>query len=383
MTKPDISDDTSHNPHRATFDKSLTSLWPLSLPPIPDDTLSRCATTHSSIPLENTESKYRYERLAFVGEGILFSFVTSLLQDIFPDIDRESASILRTKLISPPILSSISLHYFLPSRVIISRHILEPTRKSIKATSEMFQAYLGGLFYAYELRYIDTIILDEDEGKINPALRERNINRTGDQENVVCTEEEGRQSKKRKISNDSEKILDEVEMQYHHTSAQAQAYTKIQPLLLGILSELSKRTYDPDENEHRKLLEMSENSKGELHILLGKNKLPMPLYTQDKVLPEPVQTQGQEGTFDSNGGGRTSKVSNASGGRNEKGLKWKVGCIIVLPDDEIFIREEGIAQNSKDAGNIAAYLALKKLREMMLDRGKRWKGKEGEISEKD
>ncbi|WWD06492.1 hypothetical protein V865_004582 [Kwoniella europaea PYCC6329] len=364
MTKSDISDDIAYNPYRSTITKSLSSQWP-RLPTIEKQQLKSYVATHSSIPLSDIDSRYRYERLAFVGEGMLFSFVTSLIQDLFPGIDRESASIFRSKLLSPPVLSSISIYYSLPSKAIISRHILEATRNSIKATSEMFEAYLGGLFYSYEKHF--------REEMIDPALTrntERIYKSSVGEEQGEDTKDE-KKNKKRKLSNNT--FQNSQESQSHsyvnYCSAQSYAYDQIQPFLLPIFTSLAKELYDPNECEHKKLLGLSENSKGELHILLGKNKLPMPIYAQDKVLPSDES---------SNEGGAGSSNGSHKVGRSKRGLKWKVSCIIVLPEQDIFIREEGMASNSKDAGNIAAYLALKKLREIMLDQGKKGEEKGGE-----
>ncbi|OCF72468.1 hypothetical protein I204_06847 [Kwoniella mangroviensis CBS 8886] len=355
MTKSDISDDIAHNPHRSTITKSLILQWP-RLPAIEDAQFKSYATTHSSIPLSDIDSRYRYERLAFVGEGILFSFITSLLQDLFPDIDRESASTLRSKLLSPPGLSSVSIHYSLPSKVIISRHILESTRNSIKATSEMFEAYLGGLFYSYEKHFQEEMM---DPALIQNTERIHKSN-AGEEQGDNTKDDKKNKKKKRKLNNDTLENSRENQLPSYnnHSSAQSYAYAQIEPFLLPIFASLAKELYDPNECEHKRLLALSENSKGELHILLGQNKLPMPIYTQDKVLP-PDEPNNE-------GGSESRKVR-----KSERGLKWKISCIIVLPEQEIFIREEGIASNSKDAGNIAAYLALKKLREIMLDQGKK------------
>ncbi|WVQ64157.1 uncharacterized protein L199_002319 [Kwoniella botswanensis] len=371
MTKSDISDDIAYNPYRSTITKSLSLQWP-RLPKIENEQLKSYATTHSSIPLSDIDSRYRYERLAFVGEGILFSFVTSLIQDLFPGIDRESASI--SYLRYPPFQDSLStcpLIHFHPLLATFqgdNQYILEPTRNSIKATSEMFEAYLGGLFYSYEKHF--------QEGMIDPALT-RNTERihgssVGEEQGQDT--KDGKMNKKRKLNDAT--FQNSQASQSHScvncSSAQSDADAQIQPFLLPIFTSLAKKLYDPNECEHKKLLALSQNSKGELHILLGKNKLPMPIYTQDKVLPsDESSNEGGAGSGDGSPLQNSSSIYKCLSALREVLKIWWVTDIIsgLLH----YSREDGVASNLKDAGNIAAYLALKNFREIMLDQGKKGK----------
>ncbi|WWC64195.1 uncharacterized protein I303_106803 [Kwoniella dejecticola CBS 10117] len=153
--KSNSLDDIGNNPFTAIVDK-IADLP--KLPAIKDEALLKAATTHPSIPLgDDIAAKYSYERLSFSGEGVLFTFITSLIQDTvreaFRDIDAESAATLRSRLTSPPVLSAISIHYDLPKKLIISRHLTEMTCRSIKSTADMFTAYLGGLFYSLEREF--------------------------------------------------------------------------------------------------------------------------------------------------------------------------------------------------------------------------------------
>ncbi|WRT68882.1 uncharacterized protein IL334_005863 [Kwoniella shivajii] len=348
MAKQDTSDDVTRNPYRGIFNDIKASEWPF-LPPMKDDQLRKAATTHTSVVSTIDNNQYRYERLVFIGEGVLFSFITLLLQDIYPDINRESASILRGKLLSPPILSAISIHYDIPSMVISSRHVVEINKKSIKATAEMFQSYLGGLFYSYEKEYYSMY----DENKIDPVLKEK-IHSQGNQPQEYPYEGSQKKNNKRRLEHGSTKPTD-VQIQ---VQAQASAYMQITPFLPQLFQPIAMSIYDPTEISFREILSTSKDAKAELHMVLSQNQLPMPTYSEDPVLPPVDQRKG------------------------DQGLRWKVSCKAKGPNGGVTVKEEAIAQNKKDAGNIAAYLVLQKIRVVIArERGRNQEtDREGAVS---
>ncbi|WWC73260.1 uncharacterized protein I206_107226 [Kwoniella pini CBS 10737] len=346
MPKSDFEDDIINNSYQATIDKLD------NLPRLPDTTnelIKKSAMTHPSVPLgSGINPKYRYDKLAFSGEGIIFTFITALLQDLYPEIDKESASALRTKLTSPSLFSALSVYYNLPKEMTISRHLQDKVCHSIKSTSEMFVAHLGGLYYAYEKEHLDASNGERLVGSTDGTQKKQSSQDKDKSKKKKLNTGIARPALKSRDTNIADELIQAESNEVNHIQASSQSYIQLIPFLKAVFLPLAQALHDPTEDENRRLKAMSEGSKAELHLLLGRDKMQMPIYTQDKILPED--------------------------GKGESGLNWRVRCTVIFPHQQIIIREEGIAPNSKDASNIAAYLALQKVREIKGNSGKRKRG---------
>ncbi|WWD21018.1 hypothetical protein CI109_105499 [Kwoniella shandongensis] len=303
-----LDDDINSNYALVLLDEIDNFNWP-PLPPITDDTLRRAAFTHksalSSAPANDETS---YEKLAHVGDSLLGVFVTILLQGLYPAAKKDVATNLRAKLVNRNINSAISEHYLLPSRVITGRAVGGTLRASIKETGEIFEAYLGALFYSY--------------------IKDNTTHTEGkhylDQEDSMTTK-------------------------FGFTSY-GQAFDKFGQFLEPLFTPLAKALYDPNEIDRQELLELSEGAKGELHTLLSMMRLPIPGYETERFWPSWISHSERRG---------------------EHGMMWKSKVRVRLRDGQLF-DGEGIGQNAKEAGNIAAYLAMQKIKSATGGSRRRW-----------
>ncbi|KAK8843456.1 hypothetical protein IAR55_007113 [Kwoniella newhampshirensis] len=292
--------------------------WP-PLPPITDPALRKAAITHKSaynvVPVGVAGEFVNYEKSAHVGDALLHLFVTCLLQDMYPSADKHMATDLRAKLVNRHINSAISIHYLLPEQVITGRSVGPALRASIKETGEMFEAHLGGLFYYY-------VRCDHNPG-FNSA-----------QQTPPCWRSSDTDEQDTKEGNVVPGIATRM-------ISHGQAFDGLCKFLGPLFTSLAQALYDPTEINRQKLLELSVEGKSELHTLLSMRRVPIPTCETERVWPDWMMER-----------------------KGEHGMIWRSRVRVVWQNGQIF-EEEGVGQNTKEAGNIAAYLVLQQIKAVM------------------
>ncbi|WVQ85076.1 hypothetical protein IAT38_007240 [Cryptococcus sp. DSM 104549] len=130
------------------------------LPPIKDEELYRMVITHTSLnqltrrgamslrrPTEGEERSWDYERLEHVGDGLLESIASGIIQDLYPWLRQGAAAIIRDHLVSNQSLAQISLMYALPSMIVCDPSSTRDVRTSEKTQASVLEAYIAGVFY--------------------------------------------------------------------------------------------------------------------------------------------------------------------------------------------------------------------------------------------
>lgn len=126
----------------------------MELPPLPtiDDDLAQVVFTHSSLlakPHRPTaldgDITMDWEKLEFIGDGLLGFFINSLLHSLFPSQPEGTATILKAQLVRNSLLAQISQLYKLPDR--IRSPAASVVSQSTKAQASVFEAYVAGVYY--------------------------------------------------------------------------------------------------------------------------------------------------------------------------------------------------------------------------------------------
>ncbi|KAK4685114.1 hypothetical protein P7C73_g5043, partial [Tremellales sp. Uapishka_1] len=133
-----------------------------AIPPLPrigDPDLERTAASHTSLHGANRrgnslvqtpgQCSANYEKLEHVGDSILGSVVTCLLQDLMPDLNPGPATMLKSHLVNNNTLAQIAVRYGLPNRLLASSGSLAVTRTQTKTQASLFEAYVAASYYAF------------------------------------------------------------------------------------------------------------------------------------------------------------------------------------------------------------------------------------------
>ncbi|WRT67918.1 uncharacterized protein IL334_004892 [Kwoniella shivajii] len=135
------------------------------LPPLPailDQSLYDQVITHVSIqqltrrsvmafakPEEGYERATDYERLEHVGDGLLESIATGIIQDLYPWLRQGGAAIIRDYLVSNQTLAQLSKFYKLPLLIIADYDSVERVQASEKIQASVLEAWIAGVFYSF------------------------------------------------------------------------------------------------------------------------------------------------------------------------------------------------------------------------------------------
>ncbi|ORX38928.1 ribonuclease III domain-containing protein [Kockovaella imperatae] len=129
------------------------------IPPIDNPKYADIVFTHSSarsqqhssssFDLTSGAADLDNEKLEHVGDGILGAFITFLLNELYPDLVVGSATLLKSRLVSNATNAQLSLHYGLPKHLRAAHAAALPLRNQPNVQADLFEAYIGGLFYSY------------------------------------------------------------------------------------------------------------------------------------------------------------------------------------------------------------------------------------------
>ncbi|WVF68965.1 hypothetical protein IAT40_003739 [Kwoniella sp. CBS 6097] len=155
------------------YQASNNPLFSFTLPPLPlfpipilpqinDKKIYNTVTSYSSLqglnrrgimaltpPEEGWEVAVDYERLEHVGDGLLESIASGLIQDLYPWLRQGGAAIIRDYLVSNATLAQISVFYHLPSLLRADSSSIEEVKKSEKVQASLLEAWIAGVFYDY------------------------------------------------------------------------------------------------------------------------------------------------------------------------------------------------------------------------------------------
>ncbi|WWC88522.1 uncharacterized protein L201_003433 [Kwoniella dendrophila CBS 6074] len=150
------------------------------LPYIKDKELFEQVITHVSIkqltrrsvmalakPTEEHEKANDYERLEHVGDGLLESIATGIIQDLYPWLRQGGAAIIRDHLFSNQTLAQISVLYNIPSIIKADFSSVEHVRSSEKIQASVLEAWIAGIFYSFLQHGEGGYISIDGEGEIS------------------------------------------------------------------------------------------------------------------------------------------------------------------------------------------------------------------------
>ncbi|OCF72467.1 hypothetical protein I204_06846 [Kwoniella mangroviensis CBS 8886] len=284
--------------------------WP-DLPPISDAALQRLSLTHKSIG--SIASKEGYEMLAHVGDAILLAvnveefFITCLLRDLFPKANKGDITELRSRLVDREMNCQIAEHYELPSNVKAGKGVAETLQDSIRQKGELWEAYLGALFYSYVKEF------DRHESETTMNIASLSI---GGHSGVTSPTDNHH-----------------VHIQFH-----GRAFDSLVPFLEALYIPFARSVVDPGMKHQKDLLDIASRSKSKAELQEMK---------QREQIRELVYNKGMEN-------GKPTPVKDEDG-NDRKGSLFRATCEVIM-NDGIILFGEGIAKNYKDAETIAAYM---------------------------
>ncbi|KLT44472.1 ribonuclease III [Cutaneotrichosporon oleaginosum] len=129
-----------------------------SLPPIADKALRLSATTHSSYHqtprnAQSLDLDYQlpedYEKLEHIGDSVLGTLVTLLLQDLYPNLPAGSTTMLKAHLVKNETLAQISVRQDLMSQLRAAPSAVYTVRGQIKAQASVFEAHIAAVFFDF------------------------------------------------------------------------------------------------------------------------------------------------------------------------------------------------------------------------------------------
>ncbi|KAK6904549.1 hypothetical protein I203_105365 [Kwoniella mangroviensis CBS 8507] len=284
--------------------------WP-DLPPISDAALQRLSLTHKSIG--SIASKEGYEMLAHVGDAILLAvnveefFITCLLRDLFPKANKGDITELRSRLVDREMNCQIAEHYELPSNVKAGKGVSETLQDSIRQKGELWEAYLGALFYSYVKKF------DRQETETTMNIASLSI---GGHSSVTSPTDNHH---------------------YSHIQFHGRAFDSLVPFLEAPYIPFARNVVDPGMKHQKDLLDIASRSKSKAELQEMKQK---------EQIRELVDNKGKE-----NGKPTLVKDEDGNGGKD----KFKATCEVTM-NDGIILFGEGFGRNYKDAETIAAYM---------------------------
>ncbi|WVQ96481.1 hypothetical protein IAU59_003586 [Kwoniella sp. CBS 9459] len=190
-------------PNNPLFAYALPRLPSFPIPPLPhihDKALYTTVISHTSLqglnrrgimsltpPEEGWEIARDYERLEHVGDGLLESIASGLIQDLYPWLRQGGAAIIRDYLVSNATLAQISTFYHLPSLLRADPSSIEDVRRSEKVQASIFEAWIAGVFYDYLLGngYSDAVA--EECGPDDDEVKETDQEEGDEEDNEVPT----------------------------------------------------------------------------------------------------------------------------------------------------------------------------------------------------
>ena len=165
---------TPHSLANAVMTSWISSIDLPPLPPLENAKYADIVFTHSSfnakiksassLNLVPGDADMDNEKMEHVGDGLLGatspriqdgaltkqgSFVTRLLNEMFPDLKVGAATALKARLVSNPTNALVSSHYGLPSRLRADPSAILPLRATESIQANLLEAYIAGLFYSY------------------------------------------------------------------------------------------------------------------------------------------------------------------------------------------------------------------------------------------
>ncbi|WWC70904.1 uncharacterized protein I206_104856 [Kwoniella pini CBS 10737] len=172
----------SENGNNSLFSFVLPPLPKFPLPPLPnikDQHLYRQVITHVSVqqlnrrsvmalakPDDDHEKAVDYEKLEHVGDGLLESIASGLINDMYPWLRQGGAAIIRDHLVSNATLAQISVFYNLPQLINAREESLEYVRSSEKIQASVLEAWIAGVFYSYLSHGPGSHLFIDEEGVI-------------------------------------------------------------------------------------------------------------------------------------------------------------------------------------------------------------------------
>ncbi|WWC62738.1 uncharacterized protein I303_105335 [Kwoniella dejecticola CBS 10117] len=156
------------------------------LPNIQDKGLFKQVTTHVSVqqlnrrgvmalakPDEDLVQAVDYEKLEHVGDGLLESIASGLIQDLYPWLRHGGAAIMRDHLVSNATLAQLSIFYNLPLLINAREESLEYVRSSEKIQASVLEAWIAGVFYDFLQSGEGGYLIIDEEGDIEYQQRDR------------------------------------------------------------------------------------------------------------------------------------------------------------------------------------------------------------------
>ncbi|WVR09213.1 hypothetical protein IAU60_006275 [Kwoniella sp. DSM 27419] len=298
-------------PSDAPPKSALVLLDKFTYPPLPeitDDQLRETVFTHVSAVYTLSNGKTTgesYKKLAHIGDSLLSTFITCLLQARKPEAKPGAASDLRTKLVNGQVNTRISIAYGLPARVRTARVVHGTYGLSDIEHGEVWEAYIAGLFYSY-VKQIESSVTGSSQGDLQGQFK----------------------------PSSGGGIMDEM-------VSHGQAFGRLGAFLAKLHTPLAEALYDPYLNMLEDLAEHSTGCKSELYAYTGKLHLSPPVYSNppQRIWPYWINEQDRKGTH---------------------GMVFGTTCSITLRDGTV-ISHQGINRDSRKAGDIAALMVLREL----------------------
>ncbi|KAG7726629.1 hypothetical protein KL948_004611 [Ogataea haglerorum] len=162
------------------------------IPPLPriEDpvTEARVFTHRSAVSNINHLSKKEIlesnnERLEFLGDSIINALVTQILFERYPSYDEGELSILRSQLVCNSSLGQFSEKYGFPEKLVVNFAKDAAFQKGKhKIYSDVFEAYVGGLYVDSNYSNLDTIkkwldqLITPQLSKLTERFNQKNLN---------------------------------------------------------------------------------------------------------------------------------------------------------------------------------------------------------------
>ncbi|WVQ93368.1 hypothetical protein IAU59_000436 [Kwoniella sp. CBS 9459] len=352
--------------------------WP-DLPLLEDEAvLNTSATDRASLLADTgTEGDKSPARIApdilgFMGEGIAFHHLTNLIVKLYPSLTRDTALSIRKQVLSAPYLSAISKHYDLQamcfpkanaasSNTIMNKHI------SLAGAVEAFEVYIGALSHYTKQSTPHTTDTDARLHATSSPGKYQQIDakktRDGDAGGPAAVADIQAASEPSKKRARQEGDAESSQLEPGQSVDSKRKVAGLDTFLNAIFGRIVAKLYQKSEEAHKpvstiaktadpkleKFLEISDlasvaqGAKGELHLYLTNKKLPIPTYTSERVWP--------------------FHVNRTYLGRNQEGMVWETWYHLDVPQLGV-IESHGMALNTKEASNIAAYRVLKELKKL-------------------
>ena len=122
---------------------------------IKNDKLFLTAFTHSSFTNEVKDGSEDYERLEFVGDGVLSLTIAALIYQCYPSMKQGTMSKLRSSLVRSTALANYARKYNFSDAIRVGHGEIVSGGPNEKILEDVFEAFIGAIYLdqGFELAY--------------------------------------------------------------------------------------------------------------------------------------------------------------------------------------------------------------------------------------